>query len=224
VRRLTAERLTESAQQAPHFYLTRVVDADPLLAFRHQINNDLAARDRGDIVARVSVTDLLVKACAQALTAHPEVNSSWAQTRLLRHRRVHIGVAVALDDGLIVPVIHDADAKTVTHISRETRELARRARAGRLSLEEITGGTFTISNLGMYGVDHFTAVINPPEAAILAVGAAVPTPVVRDGELVAGTTMALTLSIDHRVLDGVTGALFLADVTTMLTQPLRIVL
>jgi pyruvate dehydrogenase E2 component (dihydrolipoamide acetyltransferase) len=219
VRRLTAQRLAQSAQQAPHFYLTRVVDADALLAFRTRVNDDLKTTG-----THVSVTDLLVKACAQTLTTHPDVNSSWADTRLLRRHRIHIGVAVALEDGLIVPVIHDADSKTLSRISRETHDLAERAHAGRLSLDEITGGTFTISNLGMYGIDHFTAVINPPEAAILAVGAATPNPVVRDGQLTVATTMALTLSIDHRVLDGATGALFLADLTALLEQPFRIVL
>jgi len=219
VRRLTAQRLATSAQQAPHFYLTRVVDAGALTAFRAQANTDLA-----DTGVRVSVTDLLVKACAQALTAHPEVNSSWAEDRLLRHHRIHIGIAVALDEGLIVPVIHDADHKTLTQISRESRDLAERARAGKLSLDEITGGTFTISNLGMYGIDQFTAVINPPEAAILAVGAATEAPIVRDGQLTVGTSMTLTLSIDHRVLDGATGALFLADVVALLEHPTRIVL
>ncbi|WAL67865.1 dihydrolipoamide acetyltransferase family protein [Amycolatopsis cynarae] len=219
VRRLTAERLADSAQQAPHFFLTRTVDADALLAFRVQVNRDLA-----DAGIRVSITDLLVKACAQALIAHPEVNSSWAGTRLLRHHRVHVGIAVALDDGLIVPVIHDADRKTVSQISREARDLADRARNGRVSVDEITGGTFTISNLGMYGIDQFTAVINPPEAAILAVGAAAPGPVVRDGGLTVATTMTLTLSIDHRVLDGAGGARFLADLAAMLEHPTRIVL
>ena len=219
VRRLTAQRLAASAQQAPHFYLTRVVDADALVAFRAQVNTDLA-----DVGVRVSVTDLLVKACAQALAAHPQVNSSWGETRLLRHHRAHIGIAVALDEGLIVPVIHDADHKTLSQISREARDLAERARAGRLSLDEITGGTFTISNLGMYGIDQFTAVINPPEAAILAVGAATPGPTVRDGQLTVATTMTLTLSIDHRVLDGATGAQFLADLTALLQHPTRIVL
>ncbi|EWM19171.1 dihydrolipoamide acetyltransferase family protein [Kutzneria sp. 744] len=219
MRRLTAQRLAQSAQQAPHFYLTRTVDADALMAFRTQANTDLT-----DTGTRVSLTDLLIKACAQALTTHPAVNSSWADTRLLRHHRIHIGVAVALDDGLIVPVIHNADAKTLSQISREAHDLAERARAGRLSLNEITGGTFTISNLGMYGIDQFTAVINPPEAAILAVGAANPGPIVRDGQLVAGTTMTLTLSIDHRVLDGATAARFLADLTALLEHPVRIVL
>lgn len=219
VRRLTAQRLAASAQQAPHFYLTRVVDADALVAFRAQVNTDLA-----DVGVRVSVTDLLVKACAQALAAHPQVNSSWGGNRLLRHHRAHIGIAVALDEGLIVPVIHDADHKTLSQISREARDLAERARARRLSLDEITGGTFTISNLGMYGIDQFTAVINPPEAAILAVGAATPGPIVRDGQLTVATTMTLTLSIDHRVLDGATGAQFLADLTALLQHPTRIVL
>jgi pyruvate dehydrogenase E2 component (dihydrolipoyllysine-residue acetyltransferase) len=224
VRRLTAERLTESARQAPHFYLTRAVDADALLALRQHINDDMTAHASAETAAKISVTDLLIKASAQALTEHPEVNSSWARTRLLRHRRVHIGVAVALDDGLIVPVIHDADTKSVRRISREARDLAQRARAGRLALGEITGGTFTISNLGMYGIDQFTAVINPPEAAVLAVGAAAPAPAVRDRQLIVRTTMVLTLSIDHRVLDGATGALFLADLTALLEHPLRILL
>ncbi|TNC29413.1 dihydrolipoamide acetyltransferase family protein [Amycolatopsis alkalitolerans] len=219
VRRLTAQRLAASAQQAPHFYLTRVVDADALVAFRAQVNTDLA-----ETGVRVSVTDLLVKACAQALIAHPQVNSSWGETRLLRHHRVHIGIAVALDEGLIVPVVHDADRKTVSQIGREAHDLAERARAGRLSLDEITGGTFTISNLGMYGIDQFTAVINPPEAAILAVGAAAQEAIVRDGQLAVATTMTLTLSIDHRVLDGATGAQFLADLTALLEHPTRIVL
>lgn len=219
VRALTARRLAASAQQAPHFYLTRVVDAGALAAFRGQVNSDLADTD-----VRVSVTDLLVKACAQVLARHPEVNSSWAEDRLLRHHRIHVGIAVALDDGLIVPVIHDADRKSLSQVSREAHELAERARAGRLSLDEIIGGTFTISNLGMYGIDQFTAVINPPEAAILAVGATTETPIVRDGQLTVGTTMTLTLSIDHRVLDGATGSRFLADLTALLQHPARIVL
>lgn len=218
-RRITAERLTQSTREAPHFYLTTVVDAEPLLAFRAQVNEGL-----GEQARRVSVTDLLVKACAVALRARPEANSSWDRTRILRHRRIHIGVAVALDDGLIVPVVHDADIKTLTTIAREAHDLADRARAGRLSLEELSGGTFTISNLGTYGVDHFTAVINPPQAAILAVGTAHPQPVVRDGELAVGTTMALTLAIDHRVLDGATGATFLAGLKSLLEHPLDIVL
>ncbi len=218
VRRLTAQRLTDSAQQAPHFYLTVTVDAEPLLAFRADLNTRL-----GEHGPRISVNDLIIKACATALRDHPEMNASWDDTRILRHHRIHIGIAVALDDGLTVPVIHDADHKTLTDIAREARALAEKARSGRLTLDDLTGGTFTISNLGPYGIDHFTAVINPPQAAILAVGAAHPQPVVRDGELAAGTVMALTLSIDHRVLDGATGAVFLADLKELLEQPLRIV-
>ncbi|WP_406430175.1 2-oxo acid dehydrogenase subunit E2 [Streptomyces sp. NBC_00631] len=218
VRRLTAERLAQSAQQAPHFYLTVTVDAEPLLAFRADLNTRL-----GDQGPRVSVNDLIIKACATALRDHPEMNASWDDTRILRHRRIHIGIAVALDDGLTVPVIHDADRKTLTDIAREARALAGKARSGHLTLDELTGGTFTVSNLGPYGIDHFTALINPPQAAILAVGAAHPEPVVRDSEVTAGTVIALTLSIDHRVLDGATGAAFLADLKALLEQPLRIV-
>ena len=219
VRRLTAERLAQSAQQAPHFHLTRTLEVDALLAFRAQANADL-----DDAGVRISVTDLLVKACALALARRPEVNCSWAGDKLLRHRRVNIGLAVALEDGLVVPVVHDADRKTLTEISGEAHELAERARAGRLSLDEITGGTFTISNLGMYGVDRFTAVINPPDAAILAVGAARPSAVARDGQVAVATTMTLTLGIDHRVLDGATAARFLGELTALLEHPARIVL
>lgn len=217
VRRLTAQRLTESTQQAPHFYLTAVVDAEPLLSFRADLNTRL-----GDAGPRISVNDLIVKACATLLRSHPELNASWAQSAIRRHHRIHIGIAVALDDGLTVPVIHDADRLTLTQIARQAHGLADKARAGRLTLDELSGGTFTISNLGPYGIDHFTAVINPPQAAILALGAAHPEPVVRDGQVTAGTVMALTLSVDHRVLDGATGAVFLADLKSLLEQPLRI--
>ncbi|MEH0542712.1 dihydrolipoamide acetyltransferase family protein [Streptomyces sp. B21-105] len=206
IRRLTAQRLTQSTQQAPHFYLTTVIDADALLALRAQINERL-----DDDGPRISLNDLLIKACAAALRNHPQVNSSWDTTRILRHGRVHIGIAVATDDGLMVPVLHDADRKTLTSIAREAHDLAGKARARHLSPAELSGGTFTISNLGSFGIDHFTAVINPPRAAILAVGAARPQPVVRDGELGVGTIMAVTLSVDHRVLDGATAAAYLAD-------------
>jgi pyruvate dehydrogenase E2 component (dihydrolipoamide acetyltransferase) len=219
VRRITAQRLAQSAQQAPHFHLTRTLEADALLTFRQQANADLDGTG-----IRISVTDLLLKACAHALARRPEVNSSWAGDKLLRHRRVNIGLAVALEDGLVVPVVHDADRKTLAEISREAHDLAERARAGRLTLDEITGATFTISNLGMYGIDRFTAVINPPDAAILAVGAARQGAVVRDGQLAVAATMTLTLGIDHRVLDGAAGALFLGELAELLEHPSRIVL
>ncbi|MGH3237780.1 MAG: dihydrolipoamide acetyltransferase family protein, partial [Streptosporangiaceae bacterium] len=218
VRRITARRLTESAA-APHFYLTGIIDAGPLLAFRTEVNNRLAAGG-----TKVSLTDLLVRACAVTLRAHPQVNSSWGGDKIILHRRIHMGVAVALDDGLIVPVIRDTDRKSLGEIAAEARMLADRARAGKLVPQEFTGSTFTISNLGMFGVDHFTAVINPPEAAILAVGAVTEEPVVRDGQLTGRPTIKLTLSIDHRVLDGATAAVFLRDLKDTLQEPLRIVI
>ena len=217
VRRLTAERLAASAREAPHFYLTVVADAGELLAFRAQLNERRAA----DI--KVSVTDLLIKACAVALAAHPEINVSWDQTRILRHRRVNIGVAVAIEDGLIVPVIRDADHKTLTEISREARDLTVRARARRLAPDELSGGTFMVSNLGMYGIRQFTAVINPPQAAILAIGEAVRQPVVRGDQVAVGTTMALTLFIDHRAVDGAVAAAFLTALRELIEEPLCIV-
>lgn len=217
IRRVTARRLTESAA-VPHFYLTSVVDTERLLAFRAEVNAALA-----DTGGKASVTDLLVRACAVALRAHPQLNASWGGDTIVRHRRIHIGVAVATDAGLIVPVIRDADRKTVREIAAEARSLAERAHAGTLTPPEFTGGTFTISNLGMYAVDHFTAIINPPEAAILAVGAAAPTPVIRDGEVVVGSILKLTLSVDHRVVDGAPAADFLRDLREVLQHPLRIV-
>ena len=222
VRRITARRLVESMQQAPHFYLTSVVAAEELVAARARINEGLAAlaTSRGEAATKVSVNDIVVKAVAVALRAHPEVNVSFGGDKLIRHHRVHVGIAVALPDGLIVPVIRDADTKTVTQISAETRDLATRARSGKLKVDEFTGSTFSVSNLGMFGVDQFTAVINPPEAAILAVGATKQEAVVRDGQIVVGYTMAITLSVDHRALDGATGAKFLADLTALLENPL----
>ncbi|MBO0785646.1 MAG: 2-oxo acid dehydrogenase subunit E2, partial [Actinobacteria bacterium] len=217
VRRLTAERLAASARDAPHFYLTVVADADALLAFRAQANGRHAA------AVKISITDLLIKACAAALTARPEVNVSWDQTRILRHRRANIGVAVAIEDGLIVPVLRDADRKTLTEIARETHDLTARARARRLTPDELSGGTFTISNLGMYGIRQFTAVINPPQAAILAVGETTRQPVVRGDQVSIGTTMSLTLSIDHRAVDGATAAGFLTKLRELIEDPLGIV-
>jgi pyruvate dehydrogenase E2 component (dihydrolipoamide acetyltransferase) len=218
LRKVTARRLVTSMQEAPHFYLTTVIDAEELVVFREDLNARIAKTG-----IKVSVNDLIVKACATALRAHPGVNASWAGDKILRHRRVHVGLAVALDTGLIVPVVRDADTKSLTHIAVEARGLAEKARAGKLTPDEFTGGTFTVSNLGMYGIDHFTAVINPPEAAILAVGATKPEPVASGGAVVVRHTLRLTLSIDHRVLDGAAGARFLASVKELLEEPLRIV-
>jgi pyruvate dehydrogenase E2 component (dihydrolipoamide acetyltransferase) len=215
-RKVTARRLAESMRTAPHFYLTRHVDAEELLAFRATLNTAVAPD-------KVSVNDLIVKACASALRAFPALNVSFTEDHLLVHRRVHVGVAVALDDGLLVPVIRDADRKSVTQVAAEARDLAGRAREKRLTAQEMSGGTFTVSNLGMLGVDEFTAVINPPEAAILAVGAIREEPVVRDGAVVARRRMTLTLSVDHRACDGATGATFLGHLTELLESPLRII-
>lgn len=218
MRRVTARRLTESAA-APHFFLTNVVYVDRLLAFRQEVNESYA-----DTGKKVSVTDLLVRACAVTLRAHPQINSSWGGDKILRHRHINVGVAVAIDEGLMVPVIKGADAKGLDTLSAETRDLAERARAGRLKPDEFSGGTFTISNLGMFGIDNFTAVINPPESAILAVGAASEEPYIQDGQLHTRKAMKITLTSDHRVLDGAVSAAFLRDLKRTLEEPLRMLL
>ncbi|MGA8547929.1 MAG: dihydrolipoamide acetyltransferase family protein [Mycobacterium sp.] len=218
IRRITAQRLTESAA-APHFYLTSVADAEALQKLRAQLNADFC-----DTGPKISVTDLLIRACAVTLRTHLHVNSSWGGDHLVRHSRVNIGCAVATDNGLLVPVIRDADRKSLTEIAVEEHTLVARARVGKLAPDELTGSTFTISNLGMYGIDHFTAIINPPEAAVLAVGAVQEEAVVRDGQLTAATTLKLTLSIDHRVLDGAIAALFLQELVNLIEHPLHILM
>ncbi|MDV3129871.1 2-oxo acid dehydrogenase subunit E2 [Mycobacterium sp. 21AC1] len=227
LQRVAAKRLTESKQNAPHFYLTAAVDATALLAFRETVNDSLQAADghvEGHVEKqKVSVNDFLVRAAASALRANPGVNVSFGGDTLLRHHGVHIGVAVAVGGGLVVPVVRDADRKSVSQIAAETKEKAQRARAGKLRADEMTGGTFTISNLGMYGIEQFAAVINPPEAAILAVGAATDELRLIDGEVTVRKILRLTLSADHRAIDGATGAIFLRDLTALLQNPLRIV-
>lgn len=215
IRKVTAKRLSEAAL-VPAFQLTTVLDATELGALRKQINANLA-----DSAIKISVTDLLIKAAAVTLRAHPEVNASFDGDAIIRRGNVNVGVAVALEDGLIVPVIHDADVKSLSQISAEAKELAGKARAGKLKPAEFSGGTFTISNLGMFGIDAFTAVLNPPEAAILAVGSTVDEPTVVDGEMVVRARSRLTLTVDHRVLDGAMGAAFLRDLTNLLANPLR---
>jgi pyruvate dehydrogenase E2 component (dihydrolipoamide acetyltransferase) len=220
MRRVVARRLVESMQSAPHFYLTVTVDAEPLFAFRAELNRQLAPRDED---LKVSVNDLIVKACAVLLRANPDLNVSFGGDKLLRHKRVNVGIAVAVDGGLVVPVVRDADQKALTQVAREAGELIGRARAGKLAGDDVGGGTFTVSNLGMFGIEQFTAVINPPEAAILAVGAALPEPVATDEGVEVRRRMRLTLSIDHRALDGATGAGFLQQLKTTLEHPLQIV-
>ena len=220
MRRVVARRLVESMQSAPHFYLTVTVDAEPLFAFRAELNRQLAPRDED---LKVSVNDLIVKACAVLLRANPDLNVSFGGDKLLRHKRVNVGIAVAVDGGLVVPVVRDADQKALTQVAREAGELIGRARAGKLAGDDVGGGTFTVSNLGMFGIEQFTAVINPPEAAILAVGAALAEPVATDEGVEVRRRMRLTLSIDHRALDGATGAGFLQQLKTTLEHPLQIV-
>ncbi len=217
MRKTIARRLQQSMQSAPHFYVTVAIDATRLGEFRTQVNEYAATLAEP---AKVSVNDLIVKAVATTLARMPQVNVSFDGERLLYKKRINIGVAVALEQGLIVPVIRDADKRGVLDIARESRRLAEAARAGKLRPEEFQGGTFSVSNLGMYDVESFTAVINPPESAILAVGAIVPTPVVREGQVVARDIMKVTLSVDHRALDGAMAARFLQELKRLLEQPL----
>ena len=223
MRKTIARRLTESKQTVPHFYLTVDLDADALVALRERVNADLAAfTAEGEKPEKVSVNDLLVRACAIALRRVPACNAQFTPEAILYHQRVDISVAVAVEDGLVTPVVRDADRKTVREIAAEVRELAGRARSKKLKPEEMANGTFSISNLGMYGVDAFAAVINPPEGAILAVGQVRKEPVVRGDAIVVGHRLACTLSCDHRVVDGAIGATFLRELRLLVEHPTRI--
>ncbi len=226
MRKTIARRLTESKQTVPHFYLSIDVDAGGLVRLREQINAELAAQaggSNGDATpTKISLNDLLIKACAVALVNVPECNASFSPDAIIVHKRVDISVAVAIPDGLVTPVVRNADRKSVLGIAREVRELASRARARKLKPEEMTDGTFSISNLGMFGIDQFAAVINPPEGAIVAVGQVRDVPVIAAGAIVAGKRLAITLSADHRVVDGAVGAAFLAELRRLLEHPLRV--
>jgi len=228
MRKTIARRLSESKKNVPHFYLTIDVDVEKLVAFREQINAELEAaakkaKNTEEKPAKVSVNDLLVKACAVALARVPECNAQFTPEAILVHKRIDISVAVAVPEGLVTPVVRNADQKSVVAIGQEVRELAGRAKAKKLKAEEMQDGTFSISNLGMFGIDAFAAVINPPEGAILAIGKVREEPVVRDGQVVAGKKLAMTLSCDHRVVDGAVGATFLAELRSLLEHPMRIV-
>lgn len=225
MRKAIARRLTESKQTVPHFYLTIDVDADALHALREQVNGDLAASADADGKApKVSFNDLIVKAAAIALVRVPECNATFTPEAILIHHRVDVSVAVAVTDGLVTPVVRDADTKTVLEIAAEIRDLSARAKAKKLKPEEMANGTFSISNLGMYGIDAFAAVINPPEGAILAVGQVRREPVVKGETVVPGRRLALTLSCDHRVVDGAVGATFLKALRQILEHPTQILL
>jgi pyruvate dehydrogenase E2 component (dihydrolipoamide acetyltransferase) len=214
MRKTIARRLVESLGPVPHFFLRITVDMSRILEARERVNG---IRDSDD--GRISINDFILKSTAAALARHPEVNSHWSGDSIRRFRRVHLGVAVATEEGLITPVIRDADVKGLAEISRELRELAARGREKKLQPEEYTGSTFSVSNLGMFGIHEFTGVINPPEAGIVAVGGVEETPVVEDGQVVVRPLMKVTMSCDHRVIDGATGARFLRTLKRLLEEP-----
>ena len=216
IRKTIARRLGESIGPIPTFYLTAELDLTRVMEMRK------AMADLGDQF-KVSVNDVLLKATAVALSQHPEVNAHWLGDKIRYHNRVHLGMAVATDDGLIVPVIWDADRKRMSEISRDAKELAKRARERKLKPEEFTGSTFSVSNLGMFGIDQFTAIINPPEAGILAIGTSEEKLVVVDGEPVVRNRVRLTMSCDHRVIDGAVGAKFLQTLRRLIENPLMLV-
>jgi len=216
MRKTIARRLSESLGPIPTFYLTAELDMERVAEMR------AAMLDMGEEF-KVSVNDIVMKAVATALALHPEVNAHWLGDRIRQFNRVHLGMAVAVEDGLITPVVFDADRKRMSEISREARELAKRARERRLKPDEYTGATFSVSNLGMFGIEHFTAIINPPETGILAIGAVEQKPVFLNGDLVPRQRMRVTMSCDHRVIDGATGARFLQTLRRMLENPLMLV-
>ena len=214
IRGIIAKRLVESKTQIPHFYLEIEVDAGPLLELRQQLNTALEKDG-----VKLSVNDFILKACAEALRRVPAVNCSWEGSAVRQHSAAHISFAVAIEDGLITPVVRDAHLKTVFAISSEAKSLAKRAKDKKLAPNDFTGGTFCVSNLGMMGIDRFSAIINPPNAAILAVGTTVKKPVVKNDQIVVGQRMSLTLSTDHRVVDGAVGAQFLSALKVLLESP-----
>ena len=218
MRKTIAARLTEAKQQIPHFYLRRDIHLDALLSLRAEINRQLAPRE-----IKLSVNDFIIKACAAALQQVPEANAVWAGDRILRLTPSDVAVAVAIEGGLFTPVLRDAHQKSLSALSTEMKDLAARARDRKLSPQEYQGGSFAISNLGMFGIENFDAVINPPHGAILAVGAGVQKPVVQaDGTLGVATVMSVTLSVDHRVIDGALGAQLLAAIKDGLENPLAL--
>jgi pyruvate dehydrogenase E2 component (dihydrolipoamide acetyltransferase) len=216
MRKTIAARLTEAKQTIPHFYLRRSVNLDPLMTFRESLNAQLAARG-----VKLSVNDFIIKACALALQAVPAANAVWAGDRVLQMKASDVAVAVAIEGGLFTPVLRDAEAKSLTSLSAEMKDLAGRAKTRKLAPHEYQGGSFAISNLGMMGVENFDAVINPPHGSILAVGAGIKTPVVgKDGQVTIATMMSMTLSVDHRVIDGALGADFLKAIVDNLENPM----
>ncbi|RJE82647.1 pyruvate dehydrogenase complex dihydrolipoamide acetyltransferase [Paracoccus onubensis] len=215
MRRTIAQRLGEAKQTIPHFYLRRSAKLDALMKFRGDLNKQLEARG-----VKLSVNDFIIKACALALQEVPDANAVWAGDRIIKLKPSDVAVAVAIEGGLFTPVLKDAHQKTLSALSTEMKDLATRAKNKKLAPHEYQGGSFAISNLGMFGIENFDAVINPPHGAILAVGAGIQTPVVEDGEIVVRNVMSMTLSVDHRVIDGALGAQFLAKIVNHLENPM----
>jgi pyruvate dehydrogenase E2 component (dihydrolipoamide acetyltransferase) len=216
MRKVIAARLTEAKQTIPHFYLRRDIQLDALLKFRSQLNKQLEARG-----VKLSVNDFIIKAVANALQAVPDANAVWAGDRVLKMKSSDVAVAVAVEGGLFTPVLQDSDMKSLSALSAEMKDLATRARDRKLAPHEYQGGSFAISNLGMFGIDNFDAIVNPPHAGILAVGAGAKKPVVgEDGELKVATVMSVTMSVDHRVIDGALGAQLLEAIVQNLENPL----
>lgn len=216
MRKTIARRLSESLYSAPHFFLTMEINMDNIIELRKQVN---AISE-----VKTSFNDWVVKAVSMALRKHPKINASWLGDKIRTYHYINIGVAVAVDEGLLVPVIRNTDQKTITQISTETKQLAEKAKNKELQPTDWEGNTFTISNLGMYGIDEFTAIINPPDACILAVGGIKETPIVKNGQIVIGSIMKVTLSCDHRIVDGAMGAAFLQTLKTLLEEPFKILI
>lgn len=214
MRKVIAKRLGESKFSAPHFYLTMEMNMDKMISAREAINEDSPIR--------ISYNDLIVKASAVSLRKHPEINASWFGDKITYHEDINIGVAVAIDEGLMVPVIKNADRKTLVAIKSEIKDLAGKAKSRKISPEEMSGNTFTISNLGMFDIDEFTAIINPPDACILAVGSIVEKPIVKNGAIAIGNIMKVTLSCDHRIVDGAKGAAFLQTLKSHIENPVKL--
>ena len=214
MRKTISKRLAESKFSAPHFYLTMEIDMDNCIEGRNKIN------ETSDV--KISFNDIIIKAAAVSLRKHPMVNASFLTDKIRVNNHIHIGVAVAVDEGLLVPVIRFADNKSLSHISTEVRNLAGKAKNKELQPSDWEGNTFTISNLGMFGIDEFTAIINPNDACILAVGGIKNTPVVKNGEIVPGNVMKVTLSCDHRIVDGVIGSAFLKTLKELIEDPIKI--
>jgi len=213
MRKVIAKRLAESKFTAPHYYLNVEVNMDNCISSREQIN-------KVNTDSKISFNDIIVKACALALRRHPQVNSSWKGEGTLVHGDINIGVAVAVEDGLLVPVIKNTDFKSFSEISAEVKDMAKRARDRKLKADEMEGSTFSVSNLGMFGIESFTSIINQPNSCILSVGAIIEKPIVKNGQIVVGNTMKLSMACDHRTVDGATGAQFLQTLVMYLENPI----